>query len=105
MGCRILSRGNKRVSELTLRSAHWFKQCNNPLTKEPKLDRARRQIPEWEEYDNEAERLRRRVIAKKETKSAPSNSVKPTVEVVEAEKKVKVGENVEVEKERVKDEL
>ncbi|KAG2134823.1 glycosyltransferase family 24 protein [Suillus clintonianus] len=26
--------------------------CQNPLTKEPKLSRARR-IPEWEEYDNE----------------------------------------------------
>jgi len=23
------------------------------MTKEPKLDRARRQIPEWTEYDNE----------------------------------------------------
>jgi UDP-glucose:glycoprotein glucosyltransferase len=27
--------------------------CNNPLTKEPKLDRARRQVPEWTEYDEE----------------------------------------------------
>lgn len=34
--------------------------CNNPLTKEPKLDRARRQIPEWTVYDEEiAEVLRR----------------------------------------------
>lgn len=26
--------------------------CNNPLTKEPKLDRAKRILPEWNEYDN-----------------------------------------------------
>ncbi|KAJ7608670.1 UDP-glucose:glycoprotein glucosyltransferase-domain-containing protein [Roridomyces roridus] len=30
--------------------------CQNPLTKEPKLDRAR-QIPEWEEYDSEIARF------------------------------------------------
>ncbi|KAF8137403.1 udp-glucose:glycoprotein glucosyltransferase [Boletus edulis] len=30
--------------------------CQNPLTKEPKLSRAR-QIPEWEEYDNEIARV------------------------------------------------
>lgn len=27
--------------------------CNNPQTKEPKLDRARRQVPEWTIYDDE----------------------------------------------------
>ena len=27
--------------------------CNNPLTKEPKLERARRQVPEWNVYDEE----------------------------------------------------
>ncbi|KAK0567058.1 killer toxin resistant protein [Tilletia horrida] len=27
--------------------------CSNPKTKEPKLDRARRQIPEWTKYDDE----------------------------------------------------
>jgi UDP-glucose:glycoprotein glucosyltransferase len=33
------------------------------LTKEPKLDRARRQIPEWESYDNEIDKLRKQVSA------------------------------------------
>ena len=28
-------------------------QCNNPLTKEPKLDSAVRIVPEWTSYDNE----------------------------------------------------
>ncbi|EIN08165.1 glycosyltransferase family 24 protein [Punctularia strigosozonata HHB-11173 SS5] len=32
--------------------------CQNPLTKEPKLERARK-IPEWEEYDAEVARLTR----------------------------------------------
>lgn len=31
--------------------------CSNPKTKEPKLDRAKRQIPEWTEYDNEVARV------------------------------------------------
>ncbi|KAJ7057937.1 UDP-glucose:glycoprotein glucosyltransferase-domain-containing protein [Mycena amicta] len=34
--------------------------CQNPLTKEPKLARAR-QIPEWEEYDSEISRFARKL--------------------------------------------
>ncbi|KAH6906727.1 hypothetical protein BKA70DRAFT_1372357 [Coprinopsis sp. MPI-PUGE-AT-0042] len=34
--------------------------CQNPMTKEPKLSRAR-QIPEWEEYDAEIARLTRKL--------------------------------------------
>ena len=35
--------------------------CNNPLTKENKLDRAKRQIPEWTTYDNQIKRLMDRI--------------------------------------------
>ncbi|PWY91017.1 UDP-glucose:glyco protein glucosyltransferase [Aspergillus heteromorphus CBS 117.55] len=35
--------------------------CNNPMTKEPKLDRARRQVPEWTEYDDEIAALSKKV--------------------------------------------
>lgn len=35
--------------------------CNNPMTKEPKLDRARRQVPEWTQYDSEIASLAERV--------------------------------------------
>ncbi|TQV98347.1 UDP-glucose:glycoprotein glucosyltransferase [Cordyceps javanica] len=35
--------------------------CNNPETKEPKLDRARRQVPEWTDYDDEIAALAKRV--------------------------------------------
>ncbi|QQK41019.1 UDP-glucose:glycoprotein glucosyltransferase, putative [Penicillium digitatum] len=37
--------------------------CNNPLTKEPKLDRARRQVPEWTVYDDEIAALASRIAS------------------------------------------
>ena len=40
-------------SDEALQSAKTIDLCNNPLTKEPKLDRARRQVPEWTVYDDE----------------------------------------------------
>ncbi|RMZ81428.1 hypothetical protein DV738_g2314, partial [Chaetothyriales sp. CBS 135597] len=40
-------------SDDALASARTIDLCNNPLTKEPKLDRARRQVPEWSVYDDE----------------------------------------------------
>jgi UDP-glucose:glycoprotein glucosyltransferase len=47
-------------SDETLREARTIDLCNNPQTKEPKLDRARRQVPEWTEYDEEIAALARR---------------------------------------------
>lgn len=40
-------------SDESLSEARTIDLCNNPLTKEPKLDRARRQIPEWVTYDED----------------------------------------------------
>lgn len=40
-------------SDAALRDAKTIDLCNNPQTKEPKLDRARRQVPEWTVYDDE----------------------------------------------------
>lgn len=37
--------------------------CQNPLTKEPKLERAKH-IPEWEEYDSEIAKFTRELAAK-----------------------------------------
>ncbi|KAI5289365.1 hypothetical protein KEM54_003997 [Ascosphaera aggregata] len=48
-------------SDEALKTARTIDLCNNPLTKEPKLDRARRQVPEWTEYDEEIANLARRV--------------------------------------------
>ncbi|GME71944.1 unnamed protein product [Ambrosiozyma monospora] len=40
-------------SDEALKTARTIDLCNNPLTKEPKLVRARRQILEWVKYDSE----------------------------------------------------
>ncbi|KAK9475337.1 UDP-glucose:glycoprotein glucosyltransferase-domain-containing protein [Dipodascopsis tothii] len=40
-------------SDESLATAKTIDLCQNPMTKEPKLDRARRQIPEWTAYDDE----------------------------------------------------
>jgi len=47
-------------SDEALKEARTIDLCNNPLTKEPKLDRARRQVPEWTVYDEEIAALARR---------------------------------------------
>uniref|UniRef100_A0A8C0WBK4 Glucosyltransferase 24 catalytic domain-containing protein n=1 Tax=Castor canadensis TaxID=51338 RepID=A0A8C0WBK4_CASCN len=33
------------------------KRCNNPMTKEPKLEAAVRIVPEWQDYDQEIKQL------------------------------------------------
>ncbi|KAI4097071.1 MAG: hypothetical protein LQ344_000480 [Seirophora lacunosa] len=40
-------------ADAALADARTIDLCNNPLTKEPKLERARRQVPEWTVYDEE----------------------------------------------------
>ena len=40
-------------SDEALGTARTIDLCNNPQTKEPKLKRARRQVPEWTAYDEE----------------------------------------------------
>jgi UDP-glucose:glycoprotein glucosyltransferase len=47
-------------SDESLADAKTIDLCNNPLTKEPKLDRARRQVPEWTVYDDEIAAVDRR---------------------------------------------
>ncbi|KAK1830513.1 UDP-glucose:glycoprotein glucosyltransferase [Podospora conica] len=47
-------------SDETLAEAKTIDLCNNPQTKEPKLERARRQVPEWVEYDEEIAALARK---------------------------------------------
>lgn len=50
-------------SDDSLAQARTIDLCNNPETKEPKLDRARRQVPEWTSYDNEIAALDKRIKA------------------------------------------
>ena len=49
-----------------LNEAKTIDLCSNPKTKEPKLDRARRQIPEWTTYDNEVAALAKRLAERNE---------------------------------------
>ncbi|KAK7918413.1 UDP-glucose:Glycoprotein Glucosyltransferase [Apiospora marii] len=47
-------------SDESQKEARTIDLCNNPQTKEPKLDRARRQVPEWTVYDDEIAAVHRR---------------------------------------------
>jgi len=60
-------------SDETLKTARTIDLCNNPQTKEPKLDRARRQVPEWTEYDEEIAALAKR----KRQEEAARSSAQP----------------------------
>ncbi|KAI9266794.1 UDP-glucose:glycoprotein glucosyltransferase-domain-containing protein [Phascolomyces articulosus] len=62
-------------SDESLKTAKTIDLCNNPLTKEPKLDRARRQVPEWEGYDQQVDELRLRVVRGEEIKSEATTTV------------------------------
>jgi len=44
-------------------------QCNNPMTKEPKLQAAMRIVPEWQDYDQEIKQLHNLFQKEKETGS------------------------------------
>ncbi|KAK4664524.1 killer toxin resistant protein [Podospora pseudopauciseta] len=61
-------------SDETLGEARTIDLCNNPQTKEPKLERARRQVPEWTEYDEDIAELARRNREGKEKKVEGANT-------------------------------
>ncbi len=48
-------------SDESLEKARTIDLCNNPQTKEPKLDRAKRQVPEWTVLDEEIAEVLRNV--------------------------------------------
>ena len=100
-------------SDDTLREARTIDLCNNPQTKEPKLDRARRQVPEWTEYDEEIAALDRRRKASAAKAGAGDGHGSPQEQLGEpagekppSNPKVRKFEDGEVVKEtHVKDEL
>lgn len=49
-------------SDSSLKTAKTIDLCNNPLTKEPKLDRARRILPEWTELDDKVTDVRNKYL-------------------------------------------
>ncbi|MBE3043790.1 hypothetical protein IMZ48_14695 [Candidatus Bathyarchaeota archaeon] len=105
-------------SDESLADAKTIDLCNNPMTKEPKLDRARRQIPEWTMYDDEitAFERRRRGLEGGDGGGAPSVQEQEQLKEGEAAAGKQGEDEGEVEKnpksrkweeptERVKDEL
>lgn len=44
-------------SESSKTNAKTIDLCNNPMTKEPKLDRAMRIAPEWKQYDSKLKKI------------------------------------------------
>ncbi|KAJ3023155.1 hypothetical protein HKX48_004096 [Thoreauomyces humboldtii] len=58
-------------SDASLKNAKTIDLCNNPLTKEPKLERAKRILPEWEGLDNEVAAVAARVARTSAATSLP----------------------------------
>lgn len=77
-----------------LATAKTIDLCNNPQTKEPKLDRAKRQIPEWTVYDDEIAALAKRLRGEKDQAA-----------VVDVQAEEQVREKQEKDEERKRDEL
>ncbi|KAI8914924.1 UDP-glucose:glycoprotein glucosyltransferase-domain-containing protein [Powellomyces hirtus] len=57
-------------SDESLKTAKTIDLCNNPLTKEPKLERAKRILPEWEGLDAEVAAIAARVAGNKPASSS-----------------------------------
>ncbi|PQE07941.1 UDP-glucose:glyco glucosyltransferase protein [Rutstroemia sp. NJR-2017a WRK4] len=71
-------------SDESLKDAKTIDLCNNPLTKEPKLDRARRQVPEWNVYDEEiakVDRKRKGLNENGDVKNTKSRTLEEVVEI------------------------
>ncbi|KAJ3159797.1 hypothetical protein HDU86_001449 [Geranomyces michiganensis] len=62
-------------SDQSLKTAKTIDLCNNPLTKEPKLERAKRILPEWVGLDNEVAAVAARVAAARTQSTATPASV------------------------------
>ncbi|KAK9765247.1 killer toxin resistant protein, variant 2 [Basidiobolus ranarum] len=63
-------------SDGSLKKAKTIDLCNNPMTKEPKLERAKRLLPEWEGYDEEVNQLVRKLNSDK--RSSKQSVVSPS---------------------------
>ncbi|KAF9870433.1 udp-glucose: glycoprotein glucosyltransferase [Colletotrichum karsti] len=93
-------------SDESQREAKTIDLCNNPQTKEPKLDRARRQVPEWTVYDDEIavlDRKRKGLPAEAPKKEDIKSEGEKTVE--EKNTKSRNWEEPPAEKTHVIDEL
>ncbi|KAE8290058.1 UDP-glucose:glycoprotein glucosyltransferase 1 [Larimichthys crocea] len=63
------------------RSAKTIDLCNNPMTKEPKLQAAVRIVAEWTDYDQEIKRLQTRVQGKANDSTETPRGTDPHIEL------------------------
>lgn len=89
----------------SLATARTIDLCNNPLTKEPKLDRARRQVPEWTVYDEEIAALDRRRREKKAVGTGDGGQKVLKEERAQSSSSSSSSSSAEQAKTRIKDEL
>jgi len=76
----------------SLKTARTIDLCNNPETKEPKLSRARRQVPEWTVYDDEIAAVLKEaepLISEGQSGVQRGESIQEVVQKEEQEKKIK----------------
>ncbi|GAA6015304.1 hypothetical protein JCM10207_008942 [Rhodosporidiobolus poonsookiae] len=99
-------------SDESLAEAKTIDLCNNPLTKEEKLKRAKRLIPEWTVYDDEVAALAKRVATETSASDASAFVVKADELEQAVQQKKERAKHVEEEEkkaagsaEHVKDEL
>ncbi|KAJ9134780.1 UDP-glucose [Pleurostoma richardsiae] len=92
-------------SDESLGQARTIDLCNNPLTKEPKLDRARRQVPEWTQYDEEIAAVDRRRKGLPVDSGARKGGGDGAQEVLDGERNTKSRRLEEPPETRTKDEL
>ncbi|KAI4717538.1 UDP-glucose,glycoprotein glucosyltransferase [Aureobasidium sp. EXF-10727] len=93
-------------SDETLSVARTIDLCNNPQTKEPKLERARRQVPEWTIYDDEIAALAQRKVGEGKSPIAGNASgAGIQAEMQEQDARKQKEENEKKEKQKGHDEL
>lgn len=80
-------------SDESLKDAKTIDLCQNPMTKEPKLERARRQLPEWNEYDRKIKEFAKSIAQQQNADAIGSI-------VVDVDK---VGQNLEMKKDQLGD--
>lgn len=91
-------------SDDSLKVAKTIDLCNNPMTKEPKLERARRQVPEWTAYDDEIRGVLKRSM-KGAAAPAAAQSGKREEKVDRKEDTILTNEKKEASEKDSKDEL
>jgi len=76
-------------SDESLGQAKTIDLCNNPETKEPKLSRARRQVPEWTVYDDEIAGVLKeaRLVAEGGDKGGVGESIQEVVQKEDEERR------------------